>query len=69
MSLFFGPALLLLICGAFTVDGYITNQLQAAVEAYEYPETTTTASLGQLFDGCYSDKGGVFCESQVFERH
>ena len=59
MSLFFGPALLLLIYGSFTVDGYITNQLQAAVEAYEYPVTTTTASLGQLFDGCYSDQEGV----------
>ena len=59
MSLFCGPALLLLICGAFTVDGYITNQLQSAVEAYEYTATTTTASLGQLFDGCYSDEEGV----------
>ena len=59
MSLFCGPALLLLIYGSFTVDGYITNQLQAAVEAYEYPVTTTTESLGQLFDGCYSDQEGV----------
>ena len=45
MSLFCGSALLLPIYGSFyIVDEYITSQLQAAVEACEYPVTTTTAS-------------------------
>ena len=44
MSLFCGSTLLLPIYGSFIVDEYITSQLQAAVEACEYPVTTTTTS-------------------------
>ena len=71
MSLFCGSTLLLPIYGSFIVDEYITNQLQAAVEAYEYPVITTMHYItgwARCSTGAAQIKNQEFCESQVSER-
>ena len=71
MSLFCGSALLLPKYGSLIVDEYITSQLQAAVEACEYPVTTTTASQAawaRCSTGAAQIKNQEFCERQVSER-